>query len=200
MPDVYPAFRLDQGGEDGAYRRVATRRLRSLLRSTRGQVADPEQADWLRGELRWLGRLLGEVRDRDVLIAYLIEELGTLEEAGAFGGTLELLDAERAEARRSLLTALESPRYRRLVRELERPPALRAGERLETAAAADFDRLHRGAHPCRRHRPGRGVPALPRRARGELQPGGDPRDRRRRGQHERLDADQACRGRYAGPA
>ena len=28
--------------------------------------------------------------------------------------------------------------------------------------------------------------------------GGDPRDRRRRGQHERLDADQACRGRDAG--
>jgi AhpD family alkylhydroperoxidase len=43
-----------------------------------------------------------------------------------------------------------------------------------------------------------GVPALPRRARRELQPGGDPRDRRRRGQYERLDADQACRGRDAG--
>jgi AhpD family alkylhydroperoxidase len=51
----------------------------------------------------------------------------------------------------------------------------------------------------RRHRPGRGVPALPRRARRALQPGGDPRDRRRRRQHECLDPDQACRGRDAGP-
>jgi AhpD family alkylhydroperoxidase len=33
-----------------------------------------------------------------------------------------------------------------------------------------------------------------------LQPGGDARDRRRRRRHERLDPDQACRGRDAGPA
>jgi AhpD family alkylhydroperoxidase len=58
--------------------------------------------------------------------------------------------------------------------------------------------LYRGAHPCSRHRPGRGVPALPRRARRELQPGGDARDRRRRRQHERLDQDQACRRGDAG--
>jgi AhpD family alkylhydroperoxidase len=59
--------------------------------------------------------------------------------------------------------------------------------------------LHRGAHPRRRHRSGRGVPALPRRARRALRPGGDARNRRRRRQHEHLDPDQACRGRDGGP-
>jgi CHAD domain-containing protein len=121
--------------------RVATRRLRSLLRSSRDQLADPERAERLRDELRWLGGLLGEVRDRDVLIAYLLEELGTIEEAAAFGAILELLDREREAARTQLLASLDSARYRELVDELERPPALRDGERLEAAAAAEYDRL-----------------------------------------------------------
>ena len=73
------------------------------------------------------------------------------------------------------------------------------GDRASLRGRAGGAPLHRGAHPRRRHRPGRGVPALPRRARRALQPGGDPRDRRRRRQHERLDPDQACRGRDAGP-
>jgi CHAD domain-containing protein len=125
--------------------RVAIRRLRSLLRSTRGQVADPERSERLRGELRWVGGVLGEVRDRDVLIDHLVEELGTIEEGGAFGVVLELLDAEREDARKDVLAALDSPRYRELVHELERPPALRDGERLETAAAADYKRLRKAA-------------------------------------------------------
>ena len=83
-------------------------------------------------------------------------------------------------------------------------PRLRAGaeprlsRRCRVRGAAQGSALHRGAHPCRRHRPGRGVPALPRRPRREFQRGGDSRDRRRRRQHERLDADQTCRGRDAG--
>lgn len=41
------------------------------------------------------------------------------------------------------MAALDSPRYRGLLRELELPPALREGERLKTAAAAKYDRLRR---------------------------------------------------------
>ena len=73
------------------------------------------------------------------------------------------------------------------------------GDRASLRGRAGSASLHRGAHPRRRHRPGRGVSALPRRARRALQPGGDPRDRRRRRQHERLDPAQACRGCDAGP-
>jgi hypothetical protein len=81
----------------------------------------------------------------------------------------------------------------------DRHPDCVVGDRASLRGRAGGAPLHRGAHPGRRHRPGRGVPALPRRARRALQPGGDPRDRRRRRQHERLDPDQACRGRDAGP-
>jgi CHAD domain-containing protein len=138
-----PGVWLGADPEELHKQRVATRRLRSLLRSTRSQLEDRERSEWLRDELRWLGGLLGEVRDRDVLIAYLLDELATIEEAAAFGGILELLDGEREEARKELLAALDSPRYRSLLRELERPPALREGEQLETAAEAEYNRLRR---------------------------------------------------------
>jgi CHAD domain-containing protein len=133
--------------------RVATRRLRSLLRSARRALADPEGAEELRQELRWFGGLLGEVRDRDVLIAYLLDELQSIEEAAAFGGVLELLDAEREAARAELLAALNSDRYRELNRQLEHPPVLREPGLLEEAAASEYARLRRnvkrlGADPA----------------------------------------------------
>jgi CHAD domain-containing protein len=143
LADRERGVRLGVDPEELHKQRVASRRLRSLLRSTRAQVTDPDRARRLRDELRWLGGLLGEVRDRDVQIAYLLGELGTIEEAAAFGGILELLDGEREGARTTLLAALDSDRYRALVRELDRPPALRDGERLETAAAAEYERLRK---------------------------------------------------------
>jgi CHAD domain-containing protein len=120
--------------------RVATRRLRSLLRSARAQIDDPERSEHLREELRWLGAALGEVRDRDVLIAYLLDELNSLEEAPAFGAALELLDEEREDARSELLAALDSERYRTLLEELDRPPELKDGD-LRTAAAREHRRV-----------------------------------------------------------
>jgi CHAD domain-containing protein len=123
--------------------RVATRRLRSLLRSARPALADPEGAERQRRELRWFGGLLGEVRDRDVLIAYLLDELQSIEEAAAFGGVLELLDAERERARSELLAALDADRYRVLLRRLEDPPGLREPGLFEDAAAAEYGRLRR---------------------------------------------------------
>ena len=141
--DREPGVRLGADPEELHKQRVATRRLRSLLRSTRSQLEDVERAEWLRDELRWLGGLLGEIRDRDVLIAYLLDELATIEEAAAFGGILELLDAEREEARKEVIAAFDSPRYRSLLYELERPPALREDQGLETAAEAEYDRLRK---------------------------------------------------------
>jgi CHAD domain-containing protein len=143
LVDREPGVRLGADPEELHKQRVASRRLRSLLRSTRSQLEDRERSEWLRDELRWLGGLLGEVRDRDVLIAYVLDELATIEEAAAFGGILELLDGEREEARKELLAALDSPRYRNLVHELERPPALSEGERLETAAEGEYNRLRK---------------------------------------------------------
>jgi CHAD domain-containing protein len=122
--------------------RVATRRLRSLLRSAGARSTDPERAAHVRGELRWLGTALGQVRDRDVLIAYLLDELTDMEEAAAFDGVLELLDGERQEARRELLDVLDSGRYRSLLDELESPLALPDDE-LRSAAIREHRRLRK---------------------------------------------------------
>ena len=131
--------------------RVATRRIRSLLRSTRGLVTDREESERLRAELKWLASLLGEVRDRDVLIEYLLGELESLDGA-PFGAVLKLLDGERDAAREELVTGLDSPRYRQLVDDLTHPPRLREGETLAAAAEGDYKRLRRtmnglGANP-----------------------------------------------------
>jgi CHAD domain-containing protein len=135
-----PEVRLGVDPEAVHKQRVATRRLRSLLRSTRKLTADPERSEHLRDELRWLGAALGEVRDRDVLIGYLLDELATLEEAAAFGAVFELLDEEREHARSELLEVLDSERYRRLLNELAQPPELQNGD-LRSAASREHKRV-----------------------------------------------------------
>ncbi len=143
-----PGARVGTDVEDVHKMRVATRRLRSLLRTARAALADPEEAGRLRDELRWLATLLGAVRDRDVLIECLLAEIRTLEpgEAAACGGLLELLDGERADARRELVSALDSDRWKALVRDLRAfasEPVLRDGESFVTAATAEYHRLRR---------------------------------------------------------
>jgi CHAD domain-containing protein len=135
-----PEVRVGVDPEAVHKQRVATRRLRSILRSVQARTADPERTKRQRDELRWLGAALGEVRDRDVLISYLLDELAGLEEAAAFGGVLELLDGEREEARRELLEALDSSRYRRLLDELDQLPELPDGD-LRSAAIKEHRRL-----------------------------------------------------------
>jgi len=140
-----PGTRLGSDPEELHKQRVATRRLRSLLRSTRERIEDLNRGARLESELRWLGGVLGEVRDRDVLSSHLIGGLGTIEEGASFGGILELLDGEREEARRALIDALDSTRYATLLAEFDSPPALREGERFATAVAAEYERLRKAA-------------------------------------------------------
>lgn len=137
-----PGTRLGDDPEELHKFRVATRRMRSLLRSARPLIEDPDDAELLRSELKWLASLLGEVRDRDVLIEYLVGELESLDGA-PLGAMLELLDGERETARRELGVALDSPRYRALLEDLDPPPALRAGESLRSAAGSEYERLRK---------------------------------------------------------
>jgi CHAD domain-containing protein len=122
--------------------RVATRRIRSLLRSTRGQLEDRVEGERLRAELKWLGSQLGEVRDRDVLIDYLVGELDSLDGA-PLGALLQLVDEERDQARRDLVLALDSPRFAELRASLGHPPRLEEGETLGGAAKREYKRLRR---------------------------------------------------------
>ena len=122
--------------------RVATRRIRSLLRSTRGQLEDRAEGERLRAELKWLAAALGEVRDRDVLIEYLVGELDSLDGA-PLGALLDLVDEERDRARRELVVALDSPRFAELRASLADPPALREGETLLGTAKGEYKRLRK---------------------------------------------------------
>ena len=111
--------RLGDDPEDVHQARVATRRLRSDLRTFRDLV-QPEWGTFVREELRWLAGRLGAVRDTDVLLERLSGQVAKLSEQDrrAATGLLRRLTADREAARAELHTALQSERYVDLVEEL----------------------------------------------------------------------------------
>lgn len=117
-----PKARL--GEEDAVHRmRVATRRVRSALRSYR-TVLDAERTAPLGAELRWLAAVLGEVRDLEVLRMRFAE-------APAF--LLDDLERKERAAYRRMNTALREPRYFALLDALDRmiaePPLVEAADK-----------------------------------------------------------------------
>jgi CHAD domain-containing protein len=129
-----PGVRHGDDMEDVHQARVATRRLRSDLR-TFGAVVDHEWSEALRDELKWLGGLLGAVRDTDVLLERLEHRLATLDTVDEAAGhrLLAGLHAKRDAARDELLTAMRAPRYLELLDDLHRacrriPGPLDAGD------------------------------------------------------------------------
>jgi len=114
-----PGVRLGTDPEDVHQARVATRRLRSDLRTFR-PVVDPAWDEPLREELKWLGGLLGVVRDTDVLLGRLDGHLAALAPDDRVGGAhlLDGLAAQRATAREELLAAMRSTRYLDLLERL----------------------------------------------------------------------------------
>jgi len=109
-------MRLDSDPEGVHQARVATRRLRSDLRTFRSLLED-EFASSLRSELGWLADILGDVRDGDVLLERLRRRAAELPEAdrGAAAPVLTSLQADRDAAHAALLEALASQRYLRLL-------------------------------------------------------------------------------------
>jgi CHAD domain-containing protein len=107
-----PGVRLDEDPEEVHQARVATRRLRSDLRTFKTLV-DPEWADGLRQELGWLARPLGEVRDADVLLDRLRAETGRIpaEDRRPVGALIDRLTASRERSLETLFEALDSKRY-----------------------------------------------------------------------------------------
>jgi CHAD domain-containing protein len=146
-----PGSRLGREPEAVHKFRVAVRRLRALLRSL-GSTVDRVWADQLRSELGWLGRALGEVRDRDVLLLRLraqVEELDAADRTGA-EKLLTRLEAERTEARAELESVLVSGRYLTLLARLEeaaQAPRWVGHEEqpLERLAAKEFRKLRKAA-------------------------------------------------------
>ncbi len=104
--------RLDTDPEGVHQARVATRRLRSDLRTFRPLLV-VEWSTALRDELGWAAGLLGAVRDADVLLERLRQRVVELPDAEqrALATTLVTLEDERDVALTSLLETLRSGRY-----------------------------------------------------------------------------------------
>jgi CHAD domain-containing protein len=114
-----PGTRLGRDPESLHDMRVAVRRLRALLRAGEKLVAaDTGELD---GRLKQLGRVLGDVRDLDVLLVRLEGEAPELGQEDADQARLLLvgLRDDRSRARRRLLTTLRSDRYLALLDEAE---------------------------------------------------------------------------------
>jgi len=126
-----PGVRLGDDPEQVHQARVATRRLRSDLRTFRSLLV-PEWDEGLRGELGWLGAELGAVRDTEVLLELLQGKVARLADADRPIGEalLARLVHRWEDTRVELLAALRSDRYARLLDQLveaARAPALLEG-------------------------------------------------------------------------
>lgn len=111
--------------------RVATRRLRSALRSYRA-LFDREVTDSIRSEVAWLTGVLGGPRDAEVMRERLVDLVASLEPELVVGPVRtrvhETLAAEHHAAHAAMVQALDSPRYERLLGDLThllvKPPLL----------------------------------------------------------------------------
>ncbi|MFB8090093.1 CHAD domain-containing protein [Streptomyces sp. NPDC055992] len=149
-----PAVR--RGLPDSVHRmRVATRRLRSALRTYR-RVLDREATRPLGTELKWLAGELGVDRDQEVLDARLRARLDALPRTLVIGPVKARLrlwsTAGRSGSRRRTTAVLDSARYLDLLRALEAllagPPLLPGadappGDELARAVRKDHKRLAR---------------------------------------------------------
>ncbi|AWT43232.1 MULTISPECIES: CYTH and CHAD domain-containing protein [Streptomyces] len=133
--------------------RVATRRLRGVLRSS-AKVLDRTVTDPLRAELKWLAGELGADRDREVLTERLTAAVADLPDSlvvGPVGTRLDTWDrSARAGTRHGVLAALDSDRYLALLDALDalladpplRPAAARKpGKVIAKAVRKDFKKL-----------------------------------------------------------
>jgi len=109
-----PATRMGDDIEALHDMRVATRRLRSILRLF--ESALPAHSVAVREELRWLAGALGEVRDLDVHLEQIRawRDSADPREQAAIETLAHLLEQDRLAARRRMLDALDSARYERL--------------------------------------------------------------------------------------
>jgi len=136
-----PGVRLGHDPEALHRYRVATRRLRSDLR-TFSRLLDADLSAELRDELQWLGSTVGPARDLDVLEARLAANARLLSDVDQPATTelLARLAVSKRAARDGLLAALRSDRYdgtlRTLVKFATEPPIAAAAYRKAKQPAA----------------------------------------------------------------
>lgn len=110
--------------------RVAVRRLRAARKTLESGIP-PSLHAFLGSELRWLGDVLGKVRDLDVQIARAAKfcTMAPPSLRKSFAEFVHDLEVERTAQRRLLMQALDSRRYNTLLVRLERFTAARPRRR-----------------------------------------------------------------------
>ncbi|MDO5731712.1 CYTH and CHAD domain-containing protein [Corynebacterium sphenisci] len=140
--DMDPRVRRDEF--DSVHRmRVATRELRSHLRTFRG-ILGGERYELVAAELKALGRVLGAARDAEVVAGRLAADLereGARDlDEGIRAHLIEDIRRDHARAHRRVVLALDSDRYLRLLDELDAliadPPVRDDGAGAGTAGPA----------------------------------------------------------------
>src|ERR1700722_19001504 len=150
LSSLEPMVRADQ--PDAVHQmRVATRRLRAAFRSF-GKVIPRSRSAKVAAELKWLGGMLGPVRDGEVLPEHLHASLRTVPVELLIGPVEARVQGHfsppRAAAYTELIEALDSPRYAALLAELdrlttERPLGPRAGDPAREVLPAAVQRAYR---------------------------------------------------------
>jgi CHAD domain-containing protein len=149
-------LRLHMDAETVHKARVATRRLRSALRSFM-PLLDSEWARTLRTRIAWLADELGAVRDADVLVIRLRRDAARLPpgDAEAAEAVIDRFAVQCTSARQRLTAVLRERRYVELLDELVTsaaeprlaPPASqRAGDVLPGLADEPWKKLCRAVH------------------------------------------------------
>jgi CHAD domain-containing protein len=139
--------------------RVATRRLRATLRSF-GKVIPRPATEKVAGELTWLGGLLGEARDGEVLPRHLLASLEAVPVEVLIGPVQARVQGHfaplRASAREQVVKAFDSVRYAKLLANLDQlahdpPRGPQAGAPARDVLPAAVRKAYRQAKGRMRH-------------------------------------------------
>ena len=166
MKSLDPMVRTDE--PDAVHQmRVCTRRLRSTLRSF-DSVIEPRSTQQVAAELRWLGGVLGEVRDAEVLAGRLQAMLAQTPAELVIGPVQARVQGHfasvRAGSRTAMLSALDSQRYFSLLDGLDKlltePPLTKqagrpAADVLPPAAWRTYRRVRKRMRAAQQARAGR---------------------------------------------
>jgi CHAD domain-containing protein len=143
-----PGTRLGTEPESLHQLRVATRRLRAVLRTAR-PILLPTWVTTLEQELTWLSELLGPARDLDVQIAYFTEESAKLDarDRTLLAQFIAHLRTQREAVQQMVLSELTSARYVELIRRLQQaaqnPSVMESPLTVRQLAKREFKKLRK---------------------------------------------------------
>jgi CHAD domain-containing protein len=143
-----PGTRLGTEPESLHQLRVATRRLRAVLRTAR-PILLLSWVTTLEQELTWLSKLLGPARDLDVQVAHFTEESAELDarDRKLLAPFISHLRTQREAVQQTVVSELTSARYVELIRRLQQatqdPSVMESPLTVRDLARQEFKKLRK---------------------------------------------------------